>query len=235
MNENNNHDCCVLLQLFHIDFGHFLDHKKKKFGYKRERVPFVLTQDFLIVISKGSQECTKTKEFERCCSISHLHFSRCFIHLLSFLKKNLLLVARVNRCVYYLCYDWALLLSDWWATLVFILVQRFESVNQLWAFVLLQLSKFPLNFPKQHLSTITSFNTWILTKDLWWLDSFLPVLSAGLYEISIARKLMFVSICFTNQDMMHATRGAHLALVVSDLNWALFEMCFIGDTAVYWL
>ena len=54
------------IQLFHIDFGHFLDHKKKKFGYKRERVPFVLTQDFLIVISKGSQECTKTKEFERC-------------------------------------------------------------------------------------------------------------------------------------------------------------------------
>ncbi|XP_029684009.1 phosphatidylinositol 4,5-bisphosphate 3-kinase catalytic subunit alpha isoform isoform X3 [Takifugu rubripes] len=52
-------------QLFHIDFGHFLDHKKKKFGYKRERVPFVLTQDFLIVISKGSQECVKTKEFER--------------------------------------------------------------------------------------------------------------------------------------------------------------------------
>ncbi|MEQ2242015.1 Phosphatidylinositol 4,5-bisphosphate 3-kinase catalytic subunit alpha isoform, partial [Ilyodon furcidens] len=52
-------------QLFHIDFGHFLDHKKKKFGYKRERVPFVLTQDFLIVISKGIQESTKTKEFER--------------------------------------------------------------------------------------------------------------------------------------------------------------------------
>ncbi|MEQ2171659.1 hypothetical protein GOODEAATRI_013107 [Goodea atripinnis] len=41
------------------------DHKKKKFGYKRERVPFVLTQDFLIVISKGIQESTKTKEFER--------------------------------------------------------------------------------------------------------------------------------------------------------------------------
>lgn len=52
-------------QLFHIDFGHFLDHKKKKFGYKRERVPFVLTQDFLIVISKGAQESTKTKEFQR--------------------------------------------------------------------------------------------------------------------------------------------------------------------------
>ena len=61
------HRACSLFssQLFHIDFGHFLDHKKKKFGYKRERVPFVLTQDFLIVISKGTQECTKTREFER--------------------------------------------------------------------------------------------------------------------------------------------------------------------------
>uniref|UniRef100_A0A8C4D8V7 Phosphatidylinositol-4,5-bisphosphate 3-kinase n=1 Tax=Dicentrarchus labrax TaxID=13489 RepID=A0A8C4D8V7_DICLA len=58
-------------QLFHIDFGHFLDHKKKKFGYKRERVPFVLTQDFLIVISKGTQECTKTREFERYTSNTH--------------------------------------------------------------------------------------------------------------------------------------------------------------------
>lgn len=28
-------------------------------------MPFVLTQDFLIVISKGTQECTKTREFER--------------------------------------------------------------------------------------------------------------------------------------------------------------------------
>lgn len=68
----------AFFKLFHIDFGHFLDHKKKKFGYKRERVPFVLTQDFLIVISKGSQECAKTKEFERYYEISqclfyHLH------------------------------------------------------------------------------------------------------------------------------------------------------------------
>lgn len=62
----------MFFQLFHIDFGHFLDHKKKKFGYKRERVPFVLTQDFLIVISKGVQESTKTKEFERCQLFSYL-------------------------------------------------------------------------------------------------------------------------------------------------------------------
>uniref|UniRef100_A0A2K5MPG2 Phosphatidylinositol 4,5-bisphosphate 3-kinase catalytic subunit alpha isoform n=1 Tax=Cercocebus atys TaxID=9531 RepID=A0A2K5MPG2_CERAT len=52
-------------QLFFLDFGHFLDHKKKKFGYNFFFVPFVLTQDFLIVISKGFFFCTKTREFER--------------------------------------------------------------------------------------------------------------------------------------------------------------------------
>ena len=67
-------------QLFHIDFGHFLDHKKKKFGYKRERVPFVLTQDFLLVISKGSQECTKTREFDR--------YTFIYISILSILGVN---------------------------------------------------------------------------------------------------------------------------------------------------
>lgn len=40
-------------RLFHIDFGHFLGHFKKKYGIKRERVPFVLTEDFIRVIAKG--------------------------------------------------------------------------------------------------------------------------------------------------------------------------------------
>ena len=40
-------------QIFHIDFGHFLGHFKKKFGINRERVPFVLTDDFLVVILRG--------------------------------------------------------------------------------------------------------------------------------------------------------------------------------------
>ena len=30
---------------FHIDFGHFLGNVKCKFGYKRERDPFVLTPE----------------------------------------------------------------------------------------------------------------------------------------------------------------------------------------------
>lgn len=41
-------------RIFHIDFGHFLGHFKKKFGINRERVPFVLTGDFLHVIARGS-------------------------------------------------------------------------------------------------------------------------------------------------------------------------------------
>ena len=41
--------------IFHIDFGHFLGHFKKKFGINRERVPFVLTDDFLFVISRGGE------------------------------------------------------------------------------------------------------------------------------------------------------------------------------------
>jgi phosphatidylinositol-4,5-bisphosphate 3-kinase len=40
-------------QLFHIDFGHILGHFKSKLGIKRERVPFVLTSDFVYVIKQG--------------------------------------------------------------------------------------------------------------------------------------------------------------------------------------
>jgi phosphatidylinositol-4,5-bisphosphate 3-kinase len=52
------------VKVFHIDFGHFLDHKKKKFGINRERVPFVLTEDFLRVIAKGSDQPTKHAGFK---------------------------------------------------------------------------------------------------------------------------------------------------------------------------
>ena len=33
---------------FHIDFCHFLGHYNKKFGINRERVPFVLPEDFIL-------------------------------------------------------------------------------------------------------------------------------------------------------------------------------------------
>lgn len=50
-------------QLFHIDFGHILGHFKEKFGFRRERVPFVLTNDFVHVINKGKKG--QADEFQR--------------------------------------------------------------------------------------------------------------------------------------------------------------------------
>jgi len=58
-------------QLFHIDFGHILGHFKEKFGFKRERVPFVLTHDFVHVITKGQKNDNKKnldfKMFQKSC------------------------------------------------------------------------------------------------------------------------------------------------------------------------
>jgi len=51
------------LQLFHIDFGHILGNFKSKFGVRRERVPFVLTDHFVHVISEGKGK--DSVEFEK--------------------------------------------------------------------------------------------------------------------------------------------------------------------------
>ena len=41
--------------LFHIDFGHFLGNYKKKYGFKRERAPFIFTQQYAQVLDgKGA-------------------------------------------------------------------------------------------------------------------------------------------------------------------------------------
>ncbi|GBP26146.1 Phosphatidylinositol 4,5-bisphosphate 3-kinase catalytic subunit delta isoform [Eumeta japonica] len=69
-------------QLFHIDFGHILGHFKEKFGFRRERVPFVLTHDFIYIInkgqnSKGSKEAPEFEAFREYCEtafkILHRH------------------------------------------------------------------------------------------------------------------------------------------------------------------
>ncbi|XP_066595868.1 phosphatidylinositol 4,5-bisphosphate 3-kinase catalytic subunit delta isoform [Prorops nasuta] len=52
-------------QLFHVDFGHILGHFKEKFGFRRERVPFVLTNDFVHVINKGQPKKGQAEEFQR--------------------------------------------------------------------------------------------------------------------------------------------------------------------------
>ena len=52
MRERSYHDHRGWPQLFHIDFGHFLGNFKEMFGLRIERVPFVLPQDFEIIIEK---------------------------------------------------------------------------------------------------------------------------------------------------------------------------------------
>lgn len=67
-------------QLFHIDFGHILGHFKEKFGFRRERVPFVLTNDFVYVINKGQpkkgQAVVEFQRFQRYCEQAFLVLRR---------------------------------------------------------------------------------------------------------------------------------------------------------------
>lgn len=42
--------------LFHIDFGHFLGNFKKKFGFNRERCPFVFTPDMEYVLTYDKKD-----------------------------------------------------------------------------------------------------------------------------------------------------------------------------------
>ncbi|XP_037320033.2 phosphatidylinositol 4,5-bisphosphate 3-kinase catalytic subunit beta isoform [Pungitius pungitius] len=60
-------------QLFHIDFGHILGNFKSKFGIKRERVPFILTHDFIHVIQQGKTGYTeKFASFRQYCEAAYL-------------------------------------------------------------------------------------------------------------------------------------------------------------------
>uniref|UniRef100_A0A8C6UVJ7 phosphatidylinositol-4,5-bisphosphate 3-kinase n=1 Tax=Neogobius melanostomus TaxID=47308 RepID=A0A8C6UVJ7_9GOBI len=64
-------------QLFHIDFGHILGNFKSKFGIKRERVPFILTHDFIHVIQQGKTGYTeKFASFRQYCEEAYLILRR---------------------------------------------------------------------------------------------------------------------------------------------------------------
>lgn len=64
-------------QLFHIDFGHILGNFKSKFGVRRERVPFVLTDHFVHVISLGKgKETDEFREFKQLCEDAFLILRR---------------------------------------------------------------------------------------------------------------------------------------------------------------
>ncbi|CAB4036806.1 phosphatidylinositol 4,5-bisphosphate 3-kinase catalytic subunit beta isoform [Paramuricea clavata] len=61
-------------QLVHIDFGHFLGNFKVKFGVNRERVPFILSRDFVYVITNGqkSDKCSEFLRFREICERAYL-------------------------------------------------------------------------------------------------------------------------------------------------------------------
>lgn len=52
--------------LFHIDFGHFLGNFKMKMGIKRERAPFVFTEEMAFVM--GGRDGKLFKKFESYCT-----------------------------------------------------------------------------------------------------------------------------------------------------------------------
>ena len=59
-------------QLFHIDFGHILGRFKEKFGIRRERVPFVLTHDFVYVMTRGKKDSPQFRLFKQYCENAYL-------------------------------------------------------------------------------------------------------------------------------------------------------------------
>eukprot|EP01104_Vermistella_antarctica_P001179 TRINITY_DN1123_c1_g1_i1.p1 TRINITY_DN1123_c1_g1~~TRINITY_DN1123_c1_g1_i1.p1 ORF type:complete len:1390 (-),score=408.34 TRINITY_DN1123_c1_g1_i1:32-4201(-) len=60
---NDNIMCTEKGHLFHIDFGHFLGNFKKKFGVKRERVPFVFNPHYAHVLDYYSSQGEKSTYF----------------------------------------------------------------------------------------------------------------------------------------------------------------------------
>ncbi|XP_053308041.1 phosphatidylinositol 4,5-bisphosphate 3-kinase catalytic subunit delta isoform [Spea bombifrons] len=77
-------------RLFHIDFGHFLGNFKTKFGIKRERVPFILTHDFVHVIQQGrTSNSEKFERFRVCCESAYMILRRhgaLFLNLFALMK-----------------------------------------------------------------------------------------------------------------------------------------------------
>lgn len=52
--------------LFHIDFGHFLGHFKRKLGIKRETAPFAFTPDMVYVM--GGKKSKGYERFNQICA-----------------------------------------------------------------------------------------------------------------------------------------------------------------------
>uniref|UniRef100_A0A8C8RZV6 Phosphatidylinositol 4,5-bisphosphate 3-kinase catalytic subunit delta isoform n=1 Tax=Pelusios castaneus TaxID=367368 RepID=A0A8C8RZV6_9SAUR len=93
-------------QLFHIDFGHFLGNFKTKFGINRERVPFILTYDFVHVIQQGkTNNSEKFERFRDYCEKAYMilrHNGRLFLHLFALMIAAGLPELSCNKDIQYL-------------------------------------------------------------------------------------------------------------------------------------
>ncbi|CAK8685467.1 unnamed protein product [Clavelina lepadiformis] len=75
--------------LFHIDFGHFLGNTKRFYGIQRERVPFVLTPDFVYVM--GTENSERFQNFKDVSIHAYLVIRRnapLFINLFHMMKST---------------------------------------------------------------------------------------------------------------------------------------------------
>lgn len=123
-NQNvNKHLCRVMMSgisfssgnLFHIDFGHILGNYKSFLGINKERVPFVLTPDFLFVMgTSGKKTSPHFQKFQVCdpC-LPHLSIpTKRTVELTSFspyeMTTHFLLLTSVNSPQVYAnqCFQW---------------------------------------------------------------------------------------------------------------------------------
>ena len=82
--------------LVHIDFGHFLGHVKTAMGFNRDKSPFILTDDFLVIM--GGKEGAKSKNFKRfeklCCDLFNVlrKNANLFINMMSLVRASALVL-----------------------------------------------------------------------------------------------------------------------------------------------
>ncbi|XP_032818129.1 phosphatidylinositol 4,5-bisphosphate 3-kinase catalytic subunit delta isoform [Petromyzon marinus] len=138
-------------QLFHIDFGHFLGNFKSKFGIKRERVPFILTYDFVHVIQEGkTTNSEKFDRFRRYCERAYLILRKnghLFLNLFSlmlaaglpeltspkdiqYLKETLALEKREDDALKHFCQKFNEALRESWKTKVMWMAHNVAKDNR---------------------------------------------------------------------------------------------------------
>jgi phosphatidylinositol-4,5-bisphosphate 3-kinase len=103
---NDNIMCTESGQLFHIDFGHFLGNWKAKFGVRRERVKFILVDDFVVAMTKGgNRDSERWVKFKEVCKKAYIVVRKnanLFINLLSMMISTGIPELRSHEDVMYL-------------------------------------------------------------------------------------------------------------------------------------